>query len=155
MNKLPFLCRCDTAEHGIFIDGLPQIFRRLQSGSVDVLVCVGNACLGRYLGNGNRIISGNYLNGNPLFGEETEGFVCILPDFICDNDQRVGDNPAGKGGSVRLSLVFPKHENTVALFSLFLDGFPVGVVILAENKLRCAKHIASSGKGDRAVFICR
>ena len=87
LHELLFLVGCDAAEDRAALGGLRELLFGLKRARIDVILCTLDPGAARDLGNRERIIAGDDLDGNALTGEVGKRIGCGVTDFIGEQDE--------------------------------------------------------------------
>ena len=150
------LLRCHTPKNRVPVCRLCQFTIRMQHTRIDKPLCIFNSRMARNLRYGFRIVARNNLYGNALLFKISKGFLCILPDRICQNDipqrRHRFRQPLRPIFQRRASA---KRKHPIAFFYIRIYFLRYQLLLPPKHNLRRPKHKAPFRKRNHAVFSRR
>ena len=108
LHELLFLVGCDAAEDRAALGGLRELLFGLKRARVNIILCTLDPGAARDLGDRERVVAGDDLDGDALTGEVGERIGRGLTDLVGEQDER--ERQERRGGRVVIQTAFVESE---------------------------------------------
>ena len=112
LHELLFLVGCDAAEDRAALGGLRELLFGLKRARVNIILCTLDPGAARDLGDRERVVAGDNLDGDALTGEVGERIGRGLTDLVGEQDER--ERQERRGGRVVIQTAFVESEEQYA-----------------------------------------